>query len=654
MKFQKLTRKISLFFTFILALSLSFLIPAAKVNATTYPATYSSANSFYFEDFTAEYYLYRAEDGRSKMLVVETLTAIFPNTDQNHGITRVIPFTNNDGKNLTMNTGDTIYIDVERNGEEEPVSKVEVGDGYYNIYIGDADKYVHGEQVYTLTYEFEDVMLDFDTWQELYWDANGNDWSQRFNSVSAYVYLDPEIADKFTGETSCYVGKYGSSGQSRCKTEQSTEEIEIEGQKQKVHVVGFTANRLSARETLTFDLKFDANTFAPAPAHYSYRYLIMFIGAIIATIIMIILIILCWKSTAAKRKYYKNLFIKPEYTPAKDFTVAEMAQNYIGKGANGDKRVATLIDMAVNHKIDLIKTEKDGAFGKKKNIWKIRIKTDTMNKQQATILKILAGSSTPLRIDQEIKIQSHTATSELTGLVSKFNDNIESSLKKKGLLVEKSKGKSKKDAQNYSGILSVGIAICVIATVICILIFDGSIPSYLTPIGGENLPIYTIILMLVTVVASFFTVAKTNRFSSHTEKGLEYSRYMDGLKMYMEMAEADRLKMLQSVKGADTTHEGVVRLYEKLLPYAILFKLEESWLKELARYYEFDDVAQPTWYIGVGVFSARDFSAAMIAASHSVTSTIAHSTTTSSSSGASGFGGGFSGGGGGGGGGGGW
>ena len=125
--------------------------------------------------------------------------------------------------------------------------------------------------------------------------------------------------------------------------------------------------------------------------------------------------------------------------------------------------------------------------------------------------------------------------------------------------------------------------------------------------------------------------------------------------MYMEMAEADRLKMLQSVKGADTTHEGVVRLYEKLLPYAILFKLEESWLKELSRYYEFDDVVQPAWYIGVGAFSARDFSAAMISASQSVSSTIAHSTTSASSSGSSGFGGGgFSGGGGGGGGGGGW
>lgn len=616
----------------------------------------STANNFYFEDFTVDYFLYRAEDGRSKMMVYETITAVFPKTDQNHGITRVIPFTNNDGKNLTMNTGDTIYIDVERNGVEEPVSKVEVGDGYYNVYIGDANKYVYGEQVYTLTYEFEDVMLDFDTWQELYWDANGNDWSQRFNNVTAYIHLDENIAKQFTGETACYVGKYGSSGQSRCQTEEFTEDVEIADGLRSVRGVEFSAKKLSARETLTFDMKFEANTFAPAPAHYSYRFLIIFIGTSIASIAMIILIILCWKSVAAKRRYYKNLFIKPEYTPAKDFTVAEMASNYIGKGANGDMRVATLMDLAVNHKVELIKTEKDTAFGKKKTVWKVRVKASTLNKQQATVLKILAGSNTPLRLNQEITVQSHTATSELTGLVTKFNENIEDSLQKKGLQIDR-KSKDQKKEPNYSSILSVCAAVWVIASIaLIIFMFDSEIPKYLTVVGEDTLPFITLILMATVAVASFITSIKTSKFATHTEKGLDYSRYLDGLKMYMQMAETERLKVLQSVKGADTTHKGVVKVYEKLLPYAVIFKMEKSWLDELAHYYEFDDVASPSWYFGAGIFVASDFSAAMRSMNSSITTSITHSTTSNSSSGISGFsgGGGFAGGGGGGGGGGGW
>lgn len=121
------------------------------------------------------------------------------------------------------------------------------------------------------------------------------------------------------------------------------------------------------------------------------------------------------------------------------------------------------------------------------------------------------------------------------------------------------------------------------------------------------------------------------------------------------MAEADRLKFLQSVDGADTTNQGIVKLYEKLLPYATLFKLEKSWLEEMGKYYEMQDVSAPVWYVGVGAFSARDFSNAVATASSTIATTTTHSTTSNSSSGFSGGGGGgFSGGGGGGGGGGGW
>lgn len=140
-----------------------------------------------------------------------------------------------------------------------------------------------------------------------------------------------------------------------------------------------------------------------------------------------------------------------------------------------------------------------------------------------------------------------------------------------------------------------------------------------------------------------------------SEKGLEYSKYLDGLKLYIKMAEKERLEFLQSVQGADTSHQGIVKLYEKLLPYAVIFRLEKSWLNELSHYYEYSDVNTPMWYVGIGAFSARDFSAAMLAASSSIATSTTHSTTNNSSSGFSGGGGGgFSGGGGGGGGGGGW
>lgn len=628
---------------------------ASPAAATTGPTYYSSTNNFYFKDFTADYFLMREEDGTSRMVVIEELTAVFPSSNQNHGITRVIPFTNNDGKNLTIDTGDTIYMDVERNGKEEPVSKVEIGDGYYYVYIGDPDSYVHGEQTYTLTYEFNNVVLDFEDgfkkWQELYWDANGNDWQQRFDNVTARVHMGEDIAEKFTGETSCYVGGYGESGQDRCTTKEYNEEIEVSDDFTVVRSVEFSAKRLMRGETLTFVMEFDDDTFAPAPQHFDYTIVVSMAGIILLGGGMIALIIVRLKATSEKRKYYAGLFVKPEYTPAKDLTVAEMAENHIGRGTNGDARVATLLELAVSHKIEMVKTEKDGAFGKKKTQWMIRIKTDTLNKQQATILKILAGSDTPLHKGQEIYVKSHTATSELAELSTRFGTSIKASLEKKGLLEKKEKG------FHAHSILPYATAFWFFAWMFIIIIILNNMDEkpYMTLVGGLPALIVLISIWLVILIASLIVAVKTHQFLTHTKKGLEYSRYLDGLKMYMQMAEADRIKMLQSVKGADTTHQGVVKIYEKLLPYAAIFRMEKSWLEELSHYYEFADVTAPVWYMGIGAFSAREFSSAMMAANSSLSSTITHSTISNSSSGFSGGGGGgFAGGGGGGGGGGGW
>ena len=332
-----------------------------RLLGVTAPITTYRTNYLYFEDFTVDYYLWRDEDGTSRMYVVEEITAVFPNSNQNHGINRVIPFTNQDGKNMTMPSDTTIYMNVERNGKEEPVDRVEIGDGYFDVYIGDPDEYVHGRQVYTLEYEFENLITDFEEWQELYWDTNGNDSSHRFESLTARVHLDEDIFDDFTGETACYVGSWGSTNTSRCKITEIEDGVE------------FSTEKLSARENLTLVMKFDPGTFALPQPHYDYRVIIMFVAILISGAGMVILMIITWRTVSEKRRYYKGLFVKPEYTPPAGFTVAEMATNYIGRGANGNSKVATLLELAVQHKIEMIKSEKDSAFGKKKTVWKIRI-----------------------------------------------------------------------------------------------------------------------------------------------------------------------------------------------------------------------------------------------------------------------------------------
>jgi uncharacterized membrane protein YgcG len=121
--------------------------------------------------------------------------------------------------------------------------------------------------------------------------------------------------------------------------------------------------------------------------------------------------------------------------------------------------------------------------------------------------------------------------------------------------------------------------------------------------------------------------------------------------MYMELAEADRIRYLQSPQGAErspveanSTAE-MVKLNEKLLPYAVLFGHEKEWAAELGRYYE-ELGEQPGWYAGHGAFNAALFSTSIGSMAASTAS--AYSSASSGSGGAGSAGGGGGGGGGGG------
>ena len=126
--------------------------------------------------------------------------------------------------------------------------------------------------------------------------------------------------------------------------------------------------------------------------------------------------------------------------------------------------------------------------------------------------------------------------------------------------------------------------------------------------------------------------------------GTEVYEKIQGLKLYMDTAEKDRLKMMQSVDRPYAEPSKTVGLYEELLPFAIALGVEKSWTKQ------FEGVLReaPDWYAGTHYPA---FNAAVFASSiGAVNSNFSKSYASSSSSG----GGGFSGGGGGGGGGGGW
>ena len=618
--------------------------------------TFASAQDFYFTDFTADYYLTRLEDGTSNLHVKEILTAMFPESNQNHGITRTIPYTNQGGKNRTIANESALNLTVLRNGEPENISKIVADDGYYTVYIGNANTYVHGEQVYTLEYDYVDVITEFTedgenvsgvdgvtkAFQELYWDANGTGWSQRFDKVTANLYVSEDVYKNMATDAWCYVGKYGASGKDRCTIVSTNDGF------------SFMANNLAAGENLTFVTEFKPDTFKVV-LEKSYVLVVMLVAEISLFGVIIIWKVIRWRRKAKSQyDFYKATFVAPQYQAPDDANihVAEGEQIYLKKTKSS--YVATLLELVVSKKVTIRKVE-----NQKKYDWQVQlnVEPDELSESQKEMMNILHGKSGVQKGDL-MPIQKHTPTKYLSNCAKDYKADAVKALENGGYLLE-----------NKSNTKTLGVLLLILLIIFSPMILAfavGALEGMLEDFGllagnaiivGVNvIPTIMLVVFAIGVIVIAIYSRKTRKYEKYTEKGLKLARYLEGLELYIGMAEAERLNFLQSVEGADTSNEGIVKLYEELLPWASLFGLEESWMKELAKYYEIGDVDELISQDLVnGIIAAnivRDVDRVILQSTSYVEPSSAGGSWSSGGSG--GGGGGFSGGGGGGGGGGGW
>jgi hypothetical protein len=153
----------------------------------------------------------------------------------------------------------------------------------------------------------------------------------------------------------------------------------------------------------------------------------------------------------------------------------------------------------------------------------------------------------------------------------------------------------------------------------------------------------------VTLFTGFIAGIVSLMLSMHTPltaEGAEVRDHVAGLDLYIRVAEADRLRVLQSPDGAlkkpiDTSNpRTVIHLYELVLPWAILLGREKDWARVMEIAYSGDS---PTWYAGSVPFTASSFSSSL----SSLTSAASASSAGGSDGGGSAGGGGGGGGGGG-------
>ena len=563
-------------------------------------ASSADTSDFTFDSFAADYTLTREADGTSRLVVVETLVAEFPEIDQNRGIIRAIPRYYNQ-----VDTNVTVESVTDDTGAAVPFE--EGGDSRFLELALGTDDFVHGETTYVITYTLNDVVGPFaDTGvDEFYWDVNGTGWDQPFGTVTATVHIDPGLAPALTGNTACYQGVTGSS--TTCDLVTSTDAT--------TGAVDFTTSvpDLDARENVSFSIAFTAGTFVqgtvdpnaptnspvdptgpiapndpadpvtPIPEPTPVLSIVLAILALLGAFALgITAIVLRVRRAIANRG---GGIIIPQYTVPKGLNVMAAAL-LVDRGRAAVP--AQIVSLAVRKNLRIL----DYPVTASGASYTLQYLTDEgVDPLEQQLLTAFFGPTPVPGIVRELAPNDVALGQAVLGTTAAASASLAST----GMI-----------AQRTSGCLIplIGLALAV-GTLINFIVVLAS--------GASAAGLAGVVFLIVVGLIITGSVSVTGR-RQFTPYGHEWRDYLEGMKMYLELAEKDRFRMLQSPDGAERIDIGdteqIIKLYEKLLPFAVIWGVEDQWMRELEVHITAPDDA-PDWFASSRGFSAVAFTTAL-------------------------------------------
>ena len=585
-------------------------VTASAAGSVVVPAAASvvsaDVDDFTFESMTADYTLTRADDGTSRLEVVERIVAVFPETDQNRGIRRAIPDTY---KGQPLRPELVSVTDGE--GAPRP-AEVEDVDGEFSV-VSRADDYLHGPQTFVIAYTLENVMWNFpDTGLEFYWDVNGVGWAQPFGTVTARLHLAPALAAQLTGRMACYQGAQDTTDP--CASITQTQDADG------TTVITAVATGLQPYQTLTMAVGFAPDTFALFDTGYlaspfGWVQALAGLGAVGAGVVAV----------RARRRQLADEPGRPtiiaEYEPPRAIDALESA---VLLGHTTKAIPAEVLEQAVAGSIRIVEGEK-GMWGKAK------LTAELVDASRADgDGRMLLDGLFPKGVPGE-QYTFGTQDTRLSKVAQGILAAAATELQTRGLR------------------RPVPAAVRVWPITIAVVAAAAAVALGFVAIGSGTNAVVPLIVMGLSVVVAIAVIGMCSR-KPLTVRGAETRDHLLGLKEFIAWAEADRIRMLQSPSGAERVPVDVndprqkLALYEKLLPYAVVFGQEKEWSQQLAVLYTAVGAAGPYWYYGTGAFDASSFSSGI----GSLSAAASSSSSTGGSSGGGSAGGGGGGGGGGG------
>jgi uncharacterized membrane protein YgcG len=495
-------------------------------------------------------------------------------------------------------------LSVEKNGAIEPWFTESLSNGW-RVNTGNDDFLaVPAEYEYTLRYRTTRQIGFFDDYDELYWNAIGTGWIFPIERASVVVRLPTEVPpDSMTVEA--YTGIQDEEGDAY------TAVISAPGTARYA-----TTRTLEPREGLTIVLTFPKGILQePTQAERIGWILKDNRGVLVACVGLILFLAYCARQWATVGRDPRRGVVIPRYEPRSDLSPAAhrylMRMGYDNRALSGD-----ILALAVGGHIAIHRDER--LF---KDDWTLerlyRADEPELESERIVLKKLFSGH-------RDMLVLRSSSSGTISGAQNEHRKTLDRALNPRYF---------KRNGPSLA-----------IATMIAILT---ALAAFITS-GGYGIPI----IVAITVLMALLLVVFSKLIMAPTPEGREALDEIEGLKLYLSVAEKDELARLTGPRAAEPRIDAA--RYEALLPYAVALDVEEAWSKKFTLAVGAAAAAVAAshiaWYRGSGPIS--DLGSFGSSIGSSLSSTISSSSSPPGSSSGSG-GGGSSGGGGGGGGGGG-